>query len=202
MKDYYSLEEISKRTEINYSMLRDTNKSAVRNLDLGELRHQIQTNLSLIEHLLDEQYSLFGIEAKIASNDLYDFKKERLKDGHGFGYLTPSVEYQKKTLSCRFYKRTPNMVFGKSFHRKWLNPGKTRKISYQALQKASADADELRIGMHTEVTFRLVREACVDISKMRTRIALLLDMARHRKGIREIFKMDPWDITRPSKQGK
>lgn len=199
MKDNFSVEAISARTQANYSLLRDKDKNSVRNLDLGDIRAKIQSNLSLIEHLLDEQYSLFGIEAKIAGNDLFDFKKQRFENGQGFGYLTPSVEYQQKTLSCRFYKRTPSMMFGKDFHRKWLNAGKTRKISYEALQKSSADVDELRMGMHTEITFRLVREACIDISKMRTKIKQLLNMAQNRKSIRETFKIDPLDITRPKK---
>lgn len=199
MNDYFSIAAITSRTEANYGLLRDKDKNAVRHIDLGDIRAQIQSNLSLIEHLLDEQYSLYGIEAKIAGNDLFDFKKQRFENGEGFGYLTPAVDYQQKTLSCRFYKRTPSVNFGNKFDRKWLNAGKTRKVSYEALQKASADVDELRMGMHTEITFRLVRESCVDISKMRTKIKQLLTMAQNRKNIREAFKIDPLDITRPKR---
>lgn len=194
-------DDIIVRTEYNYSLLtsnkNDDNKAAVRKLDLGQVRYDIQTNFELLRLLLDEQYSLMAIEAKIADVDYYDNRADRHKEGGKYGYLCPSVVCQNGSLSCRFYKREPAANAAKKFKRTWLNPGKTRKVSYVALQKAAGDTEELRQGMQTEVTFRLIRDACVEVSNMRSKVALLRDIFTKRKGIREVFKMDPRDIERP-----
>lgn len=197
----YSREAIVGRTEYNYGLAEakntEENNSAIRALDLGDIRADIQKNFELIKLLLDEQYSLLALEAKIAHIDYVDARKERHSKGGKYGYLCTYVSCHKKVVSCRFYKRVPLTNSGKMFQRTWLNPGKTRKVSYRALQKAAGDTEELRQGMLTEVTFRLVREACIDISNMRSRIQLLLGMVTERKGIREVFKIDPRDIARP-----
>lgn len=191
MKDvnYYSIEAIRNRTERNYALIRSSDPNSVRNLDMPAVRYESLQNLKLIEHLLDEQYTLFGLEAKIASESLFDFKKERAQSGKQFGYLCSSVECLSKTISCRFYKRTPSGSF-KHFRKEWLNPGKMRKISYLALQKACADIDELRMGMQTEIVFRVSREGCIDTSKMRSRIRLLHEITENRKHIYQVFKVD------------
>ena len=189
------------RTEYNYALV-SANKShesraAILRMDLGEVRSDIQSNFELIRLLLDEQYSLMAVEAKIAEADYYDNRSERIKDGGKYGYLCASVIFQDHSLSCRFYKREPISNAAKFYKRTWLNPGKTRKVSYQALQKASGDTDELRQGMQAEVTFRLIREACIEVSTMRSKVALLRDKFTKRKSIREVFKMEPRDIKRP-----
>ncbi|RYY74573.1 MAG: hypothetical protein EOO52_13495 [Gammaproteobacteria bacterium] len=199
--DYYSRDAIIGRTQVNYSLAEANNNeqanNAVRALDLGQVRADIQNKFELIQLLLDEQYSLLAVEAKIAHVDFADSRKERHANGGKYGYLCTSVVCFNKVLSCRFYKREPYTNAGKMFKRSWLNPGKTRKVSYRALQKASGDSEELRLGMVTEVTFRLIREACIDVSKMRARVKFLLSAFEERKGIREVFKIDPRDIVRP-----
>lgn len=195
-----SEEAITGRIASNYHLVdlksSPENNRVIRGLDVPSIRLEIERNFEAIKLLLDEQYSLLALEAKIAHVDFMEGKVERHSKGGKYGYLCSYVDCCKGVLSCRFYKREPMTNSGKMFTRTHLNPGKMRKVSYRALQKASGDIEELRDGMQTEVTFRWIRDSCVEVSKMRAKVRHLMTAVKTPKSIREVFKIDPRDIKR------